>query len=66
MKVFVNTIKATCNMKCMIIPAIWSHGNSNKSFNEKFGSHTGKIFNRFSTKDSYTGNITQYGKHCSL
>jgi hypothetical protein len=35
-----------------------SHWNSNKSFKEKFGSHTGKIFNSFTIKDIYTGNIT--------
>jgi len=36
----------------------WSHRNSNKRFKEKFGSHTRKIFNRFTTKDSYTSNMT--------
>ena len=36
----------------------WSHRNSNESFKEKFVSHTGKTFNRFTTKDSYTWNIT--------
>jgi hypothetical protein len=35
----------------------WSHQNSNKRFKEKFGSHTRKPFSRFTTKDSYTGNI---------
>ena len=44
----------------------WSHWNSNEKLKEKFGSCTRKTFDRFSTKDSYTGNITQYGKHCSL
>jgi hypothetical protein len=36
----------------------WSHRNSNKRFEEKFGSHSGKAFNRFTTKDSYTRNVT--------
>jgi len=36
----------------------WSHWNSNEKLKEKFGSCTGKTFARFSTKDSYTWNIT--------
>ena len=36
----------------------WSHRNSNRRFKEKSGSHTRKTFNRFTTKDSYTQNIT--------
>ena len=36
----------------------WSHRNSNKSLKQKFGSHTRKTFNRSTTKDSYTWNIT--------
>ena len=36
----------------------WSHWNSNKKLKEKFGSCTGKTFDRFTTKDSYTWNIT--------
>jgi len=36
----------------------WSHHNSNKRFKENFESHTRKTFNRFTTKDSYTGNTT--------
>ena len=35
----------------------WSHQNSNKRFKKKFGSHTRKTFSRFTTKDSYTGNV---------
>jgi hypothetical protein len=30
----------------------WSHRNSDKRLKEKFGSHTGKEFSRFTTKDS--------------
>jgi hypothetical protein len=31
----------------------WGHRNSNKVAKEKLGSHTGKIFKRYITKDSY-------------
>jgi len=36
----------------------WSHWNSNEKLKEKFGSCTRKTFYRFTTKDSYTWNIT--------
>jgi hypothetical protein len=36
----------------------WSDRNSNKTFKEKFRSHTGKTFNRYATEDSCTWNIT--------
>ena len=36
----------------------WSHWNSNEKVKEKFGSGTRKTFDRFTTKDSYTWNIT--------
>ena len=36
----------------------WSHRNSNEKLKEKFGNCTRKTFDRFSTKDSYTWNIT--------
>jgi len=36
----------------------WSHWNSNEKRKEKFGSCTRKTFYRFTTKDSYTWNIT--------
>jgi len=36
----------------------WSHWNSNKKLKEKIGSCTRKTFNRFTTKDGYTWNIT--------
>jgi len=36
----------------------WSHRNSNERFTDKFGRHTGKTFNRPTTKDSCTWNIT--------
>jgi len=36
----------------------WSHWNSNEKLKEKFGSCTGKTFDRFTTKECYTWNIT--------
>ena len=36
----------------------WSHWNSNEKRKEKFGSCTRKTLDRFTTKDSYTWNIT--------
>jgi hypothetical protein len=36
----------------------WSHWNSNEKLKEKFGSRIRKTFDRFTTKDSYTWNIT--------
>ena len=36
----------------------WSHWNSNEKLKEKVGSCTRETFDRFSTKDSYTWNIT--------
>ena len=36
----------------------WSHWNSNGKLKEKFGSRTRNTFNRSTTKDSYTWNIT--------
>jgi hypothetical protein len=36
----------------------WSHWNSNEKLKAKSGSGTGKTFDRFTAKDSYTWNIT--------
>ena len=36
----------------------WSHLNSNEKRKEKFGNCTRKTFDKFTTKDSYTWNIT--------
>ena len=36
----------------------WSRWNSNEKLKEKFGICTRKTLNRFTTKDSYTWNIT--------
>jgi len=36
----------------------WSHWDSNENFKEKFGKYTRKKLDRFTTKDSYTSNIT--------
>ena len=35
-----------------------SHWNSNEKLKEKFGNYTRKPLDRFTTKDSYTWNIT--------
>jgi len=37
----------------------WNHWNSNDKRKEKFGNCTRKTFDRFTTKDSYTWNITR-------
>jgi hypothetical protein len=36
----------------------WSHWNSNEKLKEKFGKYTRETFDRFTTKGSYTWNIT--------
>jgi hypothetical protein len=36
----------------------WSNWNSNEKLKEKSGSYTRKTFDRFTTADSYTWNIT--------
>jgi hypothetical protein len=36
----------------------WNHLNSNEKLKEKFGSCTRNTLDRFTTKDSYTWNIT--------
>ena len=36
----------------------WSHWNSNEKLKEKFGRYTRKTLDGFTTKDSYTWNIT--------
>jgi hypothetical protein len=47
------------NMKCMNTWAInGDTGIVKKSFKNMFGSHKRKTFNRFTTKDSYTWNVT--------
>ena len=49
------------NLKCTMYNRTsnnWSHWDSNEKLKEKFGSCTRKAHNRFSTKDSYTWNIT--------
>jgi len=38
----------------------WSHWNSIEKLKEKFRSCTRKKFDRFTTKDSYTWNITNH------
>ena len=52
-------IQRMWNLKCKIIPVNnWNHWNSNEKLKEKHGSCTRKTFDRFTTKDSYTWNIT--------
>ena len=53
-------IQRMWNLKCTIIPVtIGATGiRSNEKLKEKFGSCARKIFDRFTTKDSYTWNIT--------
>jgi len=36
----------------------WSHWNSNEKLKKKFGNCSRKTFDTFTTKDSYTWNIT--------
>jgi hypothetical protein len=36
----------------------WSHWNSSEELKEKSGNYTGKAFNRFTTEDGCTWNIT--------
>ena len=36
----------------------WLHWNINEKLKETFGNYTKKTFARFTTKDSYTWNIT--------
>ena len=44
----------------------WSHWNSNEKLKEKFGSCTRKTFDRFTTKDSCTWNITHNTKSTAV
>ena len=47
------------NMKCMITPSnSWSHLNGSENFKEKFKSLTRMTFNKFTTHEGYTWNIT--------
>ena len=52
-------IQRMWNLKCTIIPVIiGATGIVTGSLRKKFGSCTRKTFDRFTTKDSYTWNIT--------
>jgi hypothetical protein len=37
---------------------VWSHWNSNEKLKVKLGNHSRKAFDRFTTADSCTGNVT--------
>ena len=53
--------RATTNVEpemCDFTSHNWSHWNSNEKLKEKFGRYSKKTFDRFTTKDSYTWNIT--------
>ena len=52
-------IQRTWNLKCTIVPVIiGATGIVTRSLRKQFGSCTGKTFDRFTTKDSCTSNIT--------
>jgi len=52
-------IQRMWNLKCTIIPVIiGATGIVTRSLRKNFGSCTRKTFDRFTTKDSYTWNIT--------
>jgi hypothetical protein len=56
-----NRYRHTTNLEpeiCDYTSSNWSHWNSNEKLKEKFGSSARKIFDRFTTKDSYNWNIT--------
>jgi len=55
------------NLKCTIVPVIiGATGIVTRSLREKFESCTGKTFDRFSTKDSYTRNITHNAESAAV
>ena len=52
-------IQRMLNLKCTIVPVIiGATGRVNEKLKEKFGNCARKTFDRFTTKDSYTWNIT--------
>jgi hypothetical protein len=44
----------------------WSHWNSNEKLKEKFGSGTGKSFDRFTPKTAILGTSHIIRKYCSV
>ena len=58
MVVVVMVVMMMMMMMMIIIIINWSHWNSNEKLREKFGNYTRKTLDRFTTKDSYTWNIT--------
>jgi hypothetical protein len=57
------------DMKCVVIPVtVGANGIVTKGIKKKFGSRTGKTFNRFTSKEIYrpTRNITQSTKYSSV
>ena len=53
-----NMYRDTTNVEPEMYDNNWSHWNSNEKLKEKFGNCAGKTFDRFTTTDSYTWNIT--------
>jgi hypothetical protein len=51
-------IQRMWNLKCTIIPVIIGATGIVTKNEEKFGKYSRKTFDRFTTKDSYTWNIT--------
>jgi len=52
-------IQRMWNLNCTIVPVIiGATGIVTRSLRKKYGNCTGKTFDRFTTKDSYTWNIT--------
>ena len=55
------------NLKCTILPVIiGATGIVTRNLMEKFGNCTRKTFDRFTTKDSYTWNITHNKKSTAV
>ena len=59
MIIIIIIIQRMWNLKCTFIPVITgATGIVTRSLRKKFGNCTRKTFDRFTTKDSYTWNIT--------
>jgi hypothetical protein len=50
----------------IILVITGTKGTVTKGLKKHLEAIPGKTFNSFTTKDSYTSNVTQYGKHCCL
>jgi hypothetical protein len=55
------------NMKCFVMPVIiGATGIATKGLKKKSGNNTRKAFNRFSTKNNCTMNITHYKESATI